>query len=143
MEKFHKFGKITTKIIHMSSQTFPLYQKVSEKIIRHSLNNSITAVNQLHQKLIEKGFHFLRNQAIKNYKFDFYCPKSKVAIEIDGYAHEFSDIHNLDAPKKLFVSSLGITVLKFTDYQILTDIEEITRTIKNQMKTATECIYVV
>ncbi|WP_103072356.1 endonuclease domain-containing protein [Aquimarina sediminis] len=123
----------------MSSQTIPLYQKVSEKIIRHSLDNSITAIDKLQQKLKEKGFFFIKNQVIKNYKFDFYSPHSKVAIEIDGYAHEFSDVYNLDAPKKLFISSLGITVLKFTDYQILTDIEEITRTIK----TTTENIYVV
>ncbi|WP_152538554.1 endonuclease domain-containing protein [Aquimarina macrocephali] len=127
----------------MSSQTIPLYQKVSEKIIRHSLDSSITTIDQLHQKLTEKGFHFLRNKAVKNYNFDFYCTTSKIAIEIDSYAHEFSDIHNLDAPKKLFISSLGITVLRFTDYQILTDIEEIIRTVKNQIKTSTECIYVV
>ena len=127
----------------MSSQIIPLYQKVSEKIIRHSLDSSITTINQLHQKLTEKGFHFLKNKAVKNYNFDFYCTTSKIAIEIDSYAHEFSDIYNLDAPKKLFISSLGITVLRFTDYQILTDIEEIIRTVKNQVKTATECIYVV
>lgn len=143
MEFFHKFGKITTKNIIMPSQTIPLYQKVSEKIIRHSLDNSITAVDQLHQKFIQKGFHFLRNQVINNYTFNFYCSTLKIAIEIDSYSHEYSDIHNLDAPKKLYISSLGITVLRFTDYQILTDIEEISRTIKNQIKTSNECVYVV
>ncbi|TSE07134.1 DUF559 domain-containing protein [Aquimarina algiphila] len=143
MEFFHKFGKITTKSIIMSSQSIPLYQKVSEKIIRHSLDNSITAVDQLQQKLAEKGFRFLRNQNLNNYTFDFYCPILKIAIEIDSYAHEFSDIHNLDAPKKLYISSLGITVLRFTDYQILTDIEEISRTVKSLISTSNERIYVV
>ncbi len=143
MEKFHKFGKITTKSIIMSSQSIPLYQKVSEKIIRHSLDNSISVVDQLQQKLTEKGFHFYRNQVFNNYSFDFYCPTLKIAIEIDSYAHEFSDIYNLDAPKKLYISSLDVTVLRFTDYQILTDIEEISRTIKNQIKTSKERIYVV
>ncbi|WP_062056361.1 endonuclease domain-containing protein [Aquimarina longa] len=127
----------------MNSQPIPLYQKVSEKVIRHSLDNSITAIDKLHLKLLEKGFHFLRNQTIRNYSFDFYCSNAKIAIEIDGYAHEFSDIHNLDATKKLFIASLGITVLRFTDYQILTDIEEVTRTVKNQIKTTTESIYAV
>ncbi len=127
----------------MISHTIPVYQKASEKVIRHSLDNSITSIQQLHQKLIEKGFPFLKNKVIKNYKFDFYCSKSKIAIEIDSYAHEFSDIYNLDAPKKLFISSLGITVFRFTDYQILTDIEEIIRTIRNQMNTSTNPVYVV
>ena len=116
----------------MHTPTIPQFQKSSEHIIRHSLDNSISAIDQLNQTLNEKGFKFVRNKTISNYKFDFYCPQSKIAIEIDSYAHEFSDIHNLDAPKKFSIASLGITVLKFTDYQILTDIEEIIRTIKNQ-----------
>ncbi|MEW7277266.1 DUF559 domain-containing protein [Aquimarina sp. 2201CG1-2-11] len=119
----------------MHTSTIPLFQKTSEHVIRHSLDNSINAIDQLHQTLIEKGFKFLRNKTISNYKFDFYCPESKTAIEIDSYAHEFSDIYNLDAPKKFSIASLGITVLKFTDYQILTDIEEIVRALKNQVNT--------
>ena len=127
----------------MISQTIPVYQKAPEKIIRHSLDNSIDTICLLHQKLIEKGFPFLRNQIIKNYRFDFYCSKSKLAIEIDSYAHEFSDVYNLDAPKKLFINYLGITVLRFTDYQILTDIEEIIRAIQNQIDLSTNSSYVV
>ena len=127
----------------MISHTIPVYQKVSEKVIRHSLDNSITSIHQLHQKLMEKGVPFLKNESIENYKFDFYCPKSKIAIEVDSYAHEFLDIHNLDAPKKLFISSLGITVFRFTDYQILTDVEEIIRTIQNQINTSTNSGYVI
>ncbi|WP_025741195.1 endonuclease domain-containing protein [Aquimarina pacifica] len=127
----------------MPTQMIPHYQKVSETIIRHSLDNSIATIDYLYQKLTEKGFHFSRNQTIGNYTFDFYCSGLKIAIDIDGYAHEFSDVYNLDAPKKLIISSLGITVLKFTDYQILTDIEEIIRTIKNQIKTSSDKVYVV
>lgn len=134
MEIFHTFGKITTKHPTMSSQIIALHQKVPEKIIRHSLNNSIEVKEHLDIKLIDKGYQFKRNQIIGRYRFDFYCPKFKIAIEVDGYAHEFSDIHNLDAPKKLFISSLGITVLRFTDHQILVDICEIFRAINTQIK---------
>ncbi len=127
----------------MPTQTITRYQKVSETLIRHTLDNSIVAIDQLHQKLIEKGLHFIRNQAIGNYMFDFYCPQLKIAVEIDSYAHEFSDIYNLDAPKRCIIASLGIVVLKFTDYQILTDIEEITRTIRHQVQTSSDTAYVI
>ncbi|MBQ0735115.1 endonuclease domain-containing protein [Aquimarina celericrescens] len=127
----------------MSSQIIPLYKKVPEKVIKHSLNNTITSIDVLTTKLKEKGYHFLRNQHINRYLFNFYCPNLKIAIEIDGYAHEFKDIHNLDAPKKLYISSLGITVLRFTDYQVLVDIDEIFRAIKNQVQRATTSSYVV
>ena len=111
-----------------------LHQPKSEKIIRYSLNNSIPVTEELHKKLVEKGFQFIRNHKIGNYTFDFYCSKLKIAIEIDGYAHEFSDVYSNDAPKKLYIQSLGITVLKFTDHQILVDIDEIFRNLKHQIK---------
>ncbi|OED39585.1 hypothetical protein AB832_03940 [Flavobacteriaceae bacterium (ex Bugula neritina AB1)] len=117
----------------MTSQII-LHRPKSEKIIRYSLNNSISITEELQKKLIEKGYQFIRNYEIGNYSFDFYCPQLKIAIEIDGYAHEFSDVYNNDGPKKLYVQSLGIVVLKFTDYQILVDIEDVFRRVKHQAK---------
>ncbi|WP_109299647.1 endonuclease domain-containing protein [Aquimarina sp. AU474] len=126
----------------MSAHVIPLYQKVPEKVIRHSLNNTIKVIDDLEIKLNEKGYHFLRNQTIGRYHFNFYCPQLKIAIEIDGYAHEFLEIYNQDAPKKLCISSLGITVFRFTDHQILVDIDEVLRALKNQIKSAST-VYVV
>jgi len=120
-----------------------LHQPESEKIIRHSLNNSIPATEKLYQSLREKEYHFKRNYTINNYVFDFYCPTLKIALEIDGYAHEFSEVYSKDAPKKLFIHSLGVTVLRFTDYQILVDIEEIFRALKHQIKQSNQSTYVV
>ncbi|TPN85965.1 DUF559 domain-containing protein [Aquimarina algicola] len=121
----------------MTSPTIPIHQRVSEKVIRYSLDNAQFAKDTLYQELIKKEFYFTRNESIMNYNFDFYAPKLKIAIQVDTYAHEFLDHHNIDATKKLFIASLGITVFRFTDYQILTDIEEIIRILKNQIKTTT------
>ncbi len=120
-----------------------LHQPESEKVIRYSLNNSIPATEELYKRFIEKGFFFDRNYKINNYTFDFYAPLLKIAIEIDGYAHEFSDVLSQDEPKTLYIQSLGITVLKFTDYQILVDIEEIIRAVKHQIKLSRQSQYVV
>lgn len=120
-----------------------LHQPKSETIVRHSLNNSLSATEKLHQELTKKGFNFIRDYTIHNYSFDFYCPKLKIALEIDGYAHEFSDVFSQDAPKKLHIHSLGITVFKFTDYQILVDIEEIIRALKHQAQLLSQNTYVV
>ncbi|SEL16133.1 Very-short-patch-repair endonuclease [Aquimarina amphilecti] len=120
-----------------------LHQPESEKIIKYSLNNSIPATEELYERLTNKGFYFLRNHKVNNYTFDFYCPALKIAIEIDGYAHEFSEVYSQDAPKKLHINSLGITVLRFTDYQILVDIEEIFRALKHEIKISNQNSYVV
>ncbi len=127
----------------MSSQIIPLHKKVSEKVIRHSLNNTINAAHTLQLELDKRGYQFLQDQKIGHYSFDFYCPKLRIAIEIDGYAHSFLDVHNQDAPKKLHISSLGITVLRFTDYQVLVDLDEVFRALKNQIQSATINSYVV
>ncbi|WP_299214718.1 DUF559 domain-containing protein [uncultured Aquimarina sp.] len=126
----------------MTSQIV-LHRPESEKTIRYSLNNSIPATEELYKRLIEKGFLFKRNHKIHNYTFDFYCPSLKIALEIDGYAHEFSEVYSQDTPKKLHIHSLGITVLRFTDYQILVDIEEIFRALKHQIKLSNRSRYVV
>lgn len=128
---------------HPMRSQIVLHQPESEKIIKYSLNNSIPATEELSQGLTEKGFYFHRNYKISNYTFDFYCPTSKIAIEIDGYAHEFPEVYSQDAPKKLHIHSLGITVLRFTDYQILVDIEEIFRALKHQIKLSNQSSYVV
>jgi len=127
----------------MQSQIIPLHQKIPEEVIRHSLNSTQKSIDQLGNQLQEKGYQFISNKTIGHYHFNFYCPKLKIAIEIDGYAHEFLDVLNQDAPKKLFISSLGITVFRFTDYQILVDMDEILRVLKNQIKSATSSRYVV
>ncbi len=98
------------------------------------LYNSISIKEELHNKLILKGYHFLKNYKIENYKFDFFCVELKIAIEIDGYAHEYTDVYNQDTTKKLHIQSLGITVFRFTDHQILVDIEEIFRALTHHIK---------
>lgn len=120
-----------------------LHQAKTEEVIRYSLNNAIPAIEKLHQELIAKGMEFLPNHQVGNYSFDFYCPSSKIAIEIDGYAHEFSEVYSKDAAKKLHIQSLDITVFRFTDYQILTDIEEIFRALKYHQRFSKQKAYVV
>ena len=107
----------------------------SEKIIRHVLTNASQAISFLEMNLIAKGFIFQRDYEIGNYCFDFFNPQYKIAIEIDGYINESYDVFNTDQFKKLNIHSLGISVFRFTDYQILTDIEEVIRAIKNHIKT--------
>ena len=119
--------KLQTMTINSSSLS-------SEKIIRHVLTNASQAISFLEMHLKAKGFTFQRDYEIGNYCFDFFNSQYNIAIEIDGYINESYDVFNTDQFKKLNIHSLGITVFRFTDYQILTDIEEVIRAIKNHIK---------
>ncbi|UZO81074.1 endonuclease domain-containing protein [Aquimarina sp. ERC-38] len=99
-------------------------------VIRHSLHNALPSMTQLEELLNDKGFTFSKNHRIHHYHFDFYDSKHKIALKIDDYLEEFDSVNNTNSIKKLYIPSLQVHVLKFTDYHILTDPEEIIRAIK-------------
>ena len=56
-----------------------------------------------------------------NYILDFFCYELMLGIELDGYSHQFLEVHLNDSVKENTMNSLGITVLRFTDEQIFKD----------------------
>ncbi|HAR55113.1 TPA: hypothetical protein DCR79_02400 [Patescibacteria group bacterium] len=72
----------------------------------------------------------LKNKQIKNYKFrrqhsirkfivDFYCPQTKLAIELDGDSHFVSAVAKvLDSRRQASLESLGIRVIRFTNREV-------------------------
>jgi very-short-patch-repair endonuclease len=65
-----------------------------------------------------KGFQVYRQRIIGNYIVDFYCPESKLVIEIDGGQH-FTDkgIKN-DRIRDEYLDKEGFRVLRFSDREI-------------------------
>ncbi len=69
------------------------------------------------------GYDFHRQKPIDNYILDFYCDALLLAIEIDGYSHQFLEVFNKDTIKEKRMNELGISVLRFSDEQVLQDME--------------------
>ena len=69
---------------------------------------------------------FLRKYPVKIYKqriigrfiVDFYCASAKLVIEIDGSQHYDPQALAYDAERSAFLSSLGLTVLRFSNREI-------------------------
>lgn len=70
-----------------------------------------------------KGLKFRRQHSIGKYVVDFYCPKHKLAIEIDGQSHEKSE--KQDERRQKFIEFFGIKVLRFTNYDIYKNTNEV------------------
>jgi very-short-patch-repair endonuclease len=70
-----------------------------------------------------KGIRFYRQKIIGNYIVDFYCHKAKLAIEIDGGQHYFGAVRKKDSVRDRYLNSIGIKVLRFSDRDVLTNIE--------------------
>jgi len=56
---------------------------------------------------------FRRQFSVHNYILDFFCPVAKLAIELDGAAHNSQEAIENDQRRDAFLSNLGIKVLRF------------------------------
>jgi len=66
-----------------------------------------------------KGLQFYRQKTIGNYIVDFYCPKSKLVIEVDGGQHYSAEGKDKDHIRDDHMKKNGILVLRFSDRDVL------------------------
>lgn len=71
------------------------------------------------------GYDFHRQKPIDEYIVDFFCNKLQLAIECDGYSHEILEVWEKDVKKTKRLNQLNINVLRFSDYQVMHDIENV------------------
>ena len=61
---------------------------------------------------------FSRQKVLGKYIADFYCPKAKLVIELDGSQHYEEKEMEYDKERTAFLNSKGIMVLRFTNSSI-------------------------
>ena len=66
-----------------------------------------------YQYLKNYKFHFKRQYVIQNYIVDFYCPKAKLAIELDGSQHYEPQAMIRDQIRTENIEELGIEIIRF------------------------------
>ena len=117
----------------MRRKIIPYNPKLKE-YARQLRNNSTTTEIFLWQKLKKKqmyGYDFHRQKPIDNFILDFFCYELMLGIEIDGYSHEFLEVFNRDTKKTNKMEVLGISVLRFSDTQVLKEMENVLRAIEH------------
>ena len=65
------------------------------------------------------GLRITRQALILGYIVDFWCPNKRLAIEIDGASHNGRDQY--DAKRTKALNEHGITVMRFTNDEVLSD----------------------
>jgi very-short-patch-repair endonuclease len=56
---------------------------------------------------------------------DFFCPATKLVIEVDGGQHYTTEGIASDGIRTRFLEANGLTVLRFTDTEVLTQIDAV------------------
>ena len=109
------------------------YEPYLTELARQLRNNATKSEIRLWQHLKRDqlhGYDFHRQKPIDRYIVDFFCNKLRLAIECDGYSHQFLEVIQKDTKKTKRLNQLGIRVLRFSDWQILNDTENVIRAIE-------------
>lgn len=68
---------------------------------------------------------FRRQHPLGNYIADFYCHKYKLVIEVDGSVHQLPTVKQNDIEKQTFFEQQGLQVIRFTNQQVFTQLDEV------------------
>ena len=106
----------------------PMLFKLAEE-----LRGRMTAAEEILWNRIranELDFNFRRQHPILYYIADFYCHKVKLVIEIDGGYHEEIETKIYDKSREDNIKEFGITVIRFTNEEVINNIEGVLSKIK-------------
>ena len=69
------------------------------------------------------GVKFTRQKPLGSYIADFYCASHLLVIEVDGDSHFTDSAEHYDAGRTTDLSARGITVLRFTNVEVMQQFE--------------------
>jgi very-short-patch-repair endonuclease len=106
-----------------------VFNKKFLKEKRRKLRNNPTCAEKYLWRELRKsqleGRKFRRQISIGNYIADFYCPAEKLVIELDGEGHFEEEQMQYDEKRTEYLQSLGISVLRFENQEILYNTESV------------------
>jgi very-short-patch-repair endonuclease len=90
----------------------------SEKLLWESLKNK------------QLGLRFRRQEVLHGYIADFYCPKRRLIIELDGKFHD----KEKDAQRDAHLGWRGYRILRFPSKDVFVKLDEIITTIAEKLE---------
>ena len=79
------------------------------------------------------GVQFYRQKPIGDYIVDFFAPKAKLVVEVDGSQHMQGDHATKDKRRDAYFASLGLRVLRFDSRQVLRETDAVAEAIFQAM----------
>ncbi len=101
-----------------------IYNKSKHKTLRQKLRSEVpTAERVLWNKLRRNQLNvkFRRQYGIGRYVSDLYNAEYKLVIELDGDSHFNPEAENYDAIRNEYMHNLGMSVLRFTNQDIMSN----------------------
>ncbi|WP_336165570.1 endonuclease domain-containing protein [Acinetobacter ursingii] len=103
------------------------------KLPSRDLRKNMTDAEQVLWQSIRRkqilGLQFYRQKPLLNFIVDFYCPAADLVIECDGGQHYTEDGLAADKSRDHALNELGLMVLRFSNHEILTEIDGVVEVI--------------
>ncbi|MCX5847804.1 MAG: endonuclease domain-containing protein [Deltaproteobacteria bacterium] len=113
------------------------FKKKLKPFARNLRSNMTDAEQLIWSKIRRKqigDLQFYRQKNIGHYIVDFYCPKGKLIVEIGGGQHYENDGMKKDRARDRYLQMLGFAVLRFSDIDVLKNIDGVVERIHEHLK---------
>ena len=116
----------------------PMLYKLTKEFSLHHRKNPTQAEKILWEQLRGKklqNYNFRRQHIIGHYIADFVCLAKKLIVEVDGLIHQLPDNKDNDEIRTSWLRSKGYTVIRFTNEEVINDIEKVLPSIEQMLQT--------
>jgi 5-methyltetrahydrofolate--homocysteine methyltransferase len=108
------------------------------KIRARELRDQMTEAETLLWNIVSgkkfEGYKFRRQHIIDQYIVDFVCLKANLIIEVDGKFHDEEAQKEKDASRTEILQSYGFKVIRFTNEDVLTNLDSVLHTISEELQ---------
>jgi len=77
---------------------------------------------------------FYRQKPVGNYIVDFYAPKVRIVVEVDGSQHMERNGEQKDAWRDIYLNNQGLCVFRFNNLQVLQELNSVMGVIYQAVK---------
>jgi very-short-patch-repair endonuclease len=102
----------------------PAKMRAASRLRKNMTLGEVLLWKQLRNRNIFKA-KFRKQHPINIYIADFYCHEHKLVIEVDGEKHDDKEQIEYDQNRTDDLNNFGLKVIRFTNFQIINNINEV------------------
>lgn len=106
---------------------------LSKALKRHPTEAEILLLDRLRKEDFKNLAWFYFQPVVCGFIPDFWCKKYRVVVEVDGSIHTVKEVKNNDRIKERAFRSARIRVVRFSNEEVLQDVNAVAEKIKSQL----------
>jgi len=137
--RFHEHPGVLTaspeQMLALCAPSLPPF-RARVRTARYLRRNQTEAENLLWQRLRSNSLNvkFRRQHPMGDFVLDFYCPRIRLAIEVDGGVHDSADQEEYDRFRQRLIEDHEVAFLRFSNVEVLKQIWGVIDRVANKVR---------